>query len=109
LGAARERLEDRPLCAGEVLEPVREDRLAVPGVEVVPEPLRGAAALDVAVPELAELGAVRRVEAREVAADVLGLDECGLELAERAEQRVGEAAEAGGATEAVQARRRDRA
>ena len=31
LGAAGERLEERPLGAGQVLEAVREDRLAVPG------------------------------------------------------------------------------
>ena len=49
LGAAGERLEQRPLRGGQILEAVGEDRLAVPGVEIAAEPLaraRGAAGRD---------------------------------------------------------------
>ena len=48
---AGERLEQRPLRAGQILEAVGEDRLAVPGVEVGLQPLGRAPAQEVAVPE----------------------------------------------------------
>ena len=64
VGAPGERLEQRPLGAGQILEPVGEHRLAVPRVEVGLEPLGGAAAQEVAIPEPepVELGAVGGVE-----------------------------------------------
>ena len=55
--------------AGQILEAVREDRLAVPGVEVGLQPLGRAAAQQVAIPEAepVELGAVGGVERGELA------------------------------------------
>ena len=50
LGPRGQRLEQRPLRAGEVLEAVGEDRLAVPGVEVGPQALDGVTAQQAAVP-----------------------------------------------------------
>ena len=51
VGAAGERLEQRPLGGGQVLEAVGEDGLAAPGVEVAAETLAGAPAKQIAVPE----------------------------------------------------------
>ena len=76
----------------------------MPGVEVALEPLDGVPAQAVAIPaaEPVELCPVRGVEAGEVAVERLGVDEPGLELAERGGERVGEPGEARGAAEAVQ-------
>ena len=77
LGAPRERLEQRPLGGGQVLEAVREDGLAVPGVELGPDPLGRAAPQQVAVPEAdaVELAAVRGVEFGDVAVEVARVEE----------------------------------
>ena len=111
LGAPGERLEQRPLGAGEVLEAVGEDRLTVPGVELGLKALGGTAAQEVAVPEAepVELRAIGGVELGEVAAEVARVEHSLLELAERLEQRVGEPVRAGGARQAVQRRRGERA
>src|SRR5262245_20867427 len=63
-------------------------------------------AKQVAIPELEplELRAVRRVEKREIAAQVTRVDEPRLELGEGGSQRVGEPGEARGGAEAVQRR-----
>ena len=108
---AGERLEQRPLGAGQVLEAVREDRLAVPGVEVGLQALGRAAAQQVAIPEAepVELGAVRGVERGEVALELVRVEQPGLELAERPQQLVGEAAEARRRGEAVERRGREHA
>ena len=58
-------------------------------------------------PELLELGAIRRVEKREVAAQLVGLDEPGLELGQCRSERVRETGEARGGAEPVQGRLRD--
>ena len=110
VGAARERLEQRPLRPGQILEAVRVDRLAVPRGEVGLQPLCRAAAQEVAVPEAepVELGPVRRVERCEVAFDVLRVEQARLELADRAQELVGEAAEPGRRREAVERRGRRR-
>ena len=107
IGAPGERLEQRPLGAGQILEAVREDRFAVPRIEVVREPLCGAAAQQVAVeaPEAVELRAVERVELSEIAVEILRVEHPLLELAERLQQRVCEPVRPGGAREAVQRRR----
>ncbi len=109
LGARRERLEQRPLGAGQILEAVREDRLAVPRVEIRLEALGGAAAHQVAIPERqpVELRAVRAVELGEVAVELLRVEQPRLELADGLEQRVGEAAEPRRRGEAVQPRARE--
>ena len=68
----RERLEQSPLRAAQVLEAVGVDRTAVPGGELVRDPARGVAAPKVAVPETepVELLAISPVELGEVAVDV---------------------------------------
>ena len=93
LGAAGERLEQRPLGGGQVLEAVGEHGLAVPGVEIGAEPLAGAPAQQVAIPEpdAVELGAVGGEERGQVAVEIGRVEEPALELGERREQRVGEA------------------
>ena len=92
VGAAGERLEQAPLGAGQILEAVREDGLAVPRVELRGEPLHRPAPDDVAVPEpeAVELGPVGGVERREIAVQVAGLDQPRLEVGERLPERVGE-------------------
>ena len=46
---AAERLEERPLGTGEILEPVREYRLARPRVEIAAQPLDRVSAQAVAI------------------------------------------------------------
>ena len=110
LRAPGERLEQRPLGAGQVLEAVRKNRPALPGLELRGHALGCVAALQVAVPELEaiELGAVGPVQAGEVAFQVGRLDQAGLELAERAGQRIREAGEARRVPEPVERGCRDR-
>src|SRR5439155_3744894 len=102
-------LDEGPLGAGQVLEPVREHRPTGPGVELARDPLDGIAALEVAVPELepVELGTVRGVKRAEIALEVARLDEPGLELGQRTAERVGEPGEARGWAEPVQRGRGD--
>ena len=71
LGACRQRLEQRPLGAGQILEAVGEDRLAVPRVEVGPEPLDRMTAKQPSIPapEAVELVPVTGVEHAELAVD----------------------------------------
>ena len=72
LTPACKRLEQAPLGPGQVLEAVCEDGAAVPGVELGGDPLRRVAPQQVAIPEpeAVELGAVGRVEPRQVALEV---------------------------------------
>ena len=111
LRPAGERLEQRPFGAGEVLEAVGEHGLAVPGVEIRLQALGRVAAEEVAVPAVqpVELGAVGGIEHGEVAVELLGVEEPGLELAQRLLERVGEAAEARGGGEPVELRAREHA
>ena len=97
LGAAGERLEQRPLRRCQVLEAVGEHGLAVPGVEIAQEPLGGATPEHVAVPEAeaVELGPVGAVEGGEVAVEIGRVEQARLELAERRQQRVDEPGEPG--------------
>ena len=64
LGTRGEPLEQRPLGAGQILEPVREDRAPAPGGELVGDPGGRVPPLVVTVPEAepVELLAVGRVE-----------------------------------------------
>ena len=91
----RERLEQSPLRAAQVLEAVGVDRTAVPGGELVRDPARGVAAPKVAVPETepVELLAISPVELGEVAVDVLGLQQPRFELRNRGAERVAESRE----------------
>ena len=83
----------------------------MPRAEIALEALCGATAEHVAVPETegVQLGAVRGVEGGEVAAEVVRVEQAGLELGERAEESVGEPAEARAPRQAVQVGLRDRA
>ena len=109
VGATCERAQELPLGAGQILEAVREDGLAAPGVELGLEPVDRVASQRVPVPALqsVELGPVRGEEPREVAVDRGRLQQARLELPERRCERVGEAGEAGRASEAVQRRAAD--
>src|SRR5207248_9467051 len=51
VAAGGERLDERPLGAGQVFEPVGEHRAAVPGVELAGDAAGRVAALELAVPE----------------------------------------------------------
>ena len=108
LGPARQRLEQPPLRARQVLEAVREDRPAVPSVEVGAQPLDGPTSQQVAVPERqpVELLAVGGVEQSQIALELSRLQQPGLELGERREERIRKAGEAGRPAEAVQRRER---
>ena len=107
---AGERLEQPPLRRAQILEPVCVDRPAVPGGEIAGEPVGGVAAAQVSVPELepVELGAVAAIELGEIAVELVGIEEAGLELGDRGAERVGEPREAGRAPELVRASRRRR-
>ena len=104
LAAAGECLQERPLRAGQVLEAVREDRLAAPGVELSGDTFRRMPAQEIAVPhaEPVELPAICGIQRRELALEVVRVEQAGLELTHRREQRVCEAAETGRAAEAVE-------
>ena len=93
IGAGGERLEESPLRAGQILEAVRENRLAAPRVEIRAEALDGVIAKQAVVPpfEPVELSAVAGVESPQLAVDRVGAEEPVLELAERPLERVDEA------------------
>ena len=109
LGAAGERAEQLPLGAGQVLEAVGEDGLAVPRAEVGLEALDRMPAQRVSIPaaQPVELRAVRGVEAGEVAVERGRVEQAGLELREGRGERLGEPGEARRAAEAVQRRAAD--
>ena len=85
LGASGERLEERPFGSREVLEAVREDGLRRARRRGRTAAARPRAAEEVAVPEAeaVELRAVGRIEAREVAGQLVRVEEARLELSER--------------------------
>src|SRR5581483_7180624 len=109
LDPRRERLEQRPFRSGEILEAVCEDGLVSPHVEVGANPLDRAAPphAPVRAPERCELLPVCGPQRSELAADVRRLEQPRLELVERLEQRVGEAAAGGGLPETVERCRGD--
>jgi hypothetical protein len=93
LGAGGQRLEQRPLGPGEVLEAVGEDRLPVPRGEIRSQTLDGVLAQQAAIPprEPLELVVVAGIERTELALDRLRGEQPLVELAERALERVDEA------------------
>ena len=97
LGTRGQRLQQRPLSAGEVLEAVREDGLGAPGVEVAAYALGRVTPFELAVPESkpVELGAIGRVELTELAFELTRLEQRGLELGHGRPERIREAAEPG--------------
>jgi hypothetical protein len=104
VGPRAQRLDERPLGRGQVLEAVRKHGRAVPGSEIGLQPLGGGAPKAVAVPraEPVELLSIRTREPTEIALDFIRVDERGLELAERAEQNVREASGCCGSRERVE-------
>ncbi len=108
VGPAGERLEQRPLRAGQVLEAVSEDGPPLPGRQLAANPFGGRAALEVAVPEAqpVELGPVLAVEPGEISLELGRLDEPRLELAQCRRQRFGETGETRRASPPVQPRMR---
>ena len=91
VGARRQRLEQSPLGAGEVLEAVREDGVVAPCVEVPGQPLdrRVAAACPRShASSRVELRAVRPGQRGQRLVQVVGLEETPVELGERATDRL---------------------
>ncbi len=93
VGPRRQRLEERPLGACQILEPVGEDRRARPRLQVVLQPFDRAPPHAVAIsePEPRELRPICVNEPAEVSVQPIHVHEAGLELADGREQRVGEA------------------
>src|SRR5207248_7774889 len=106
LSAPGERLEQRPLRTGQILEAVCEHGASLPRSQLAGEPFRRRSALEVAIPEpeAVEFRAVLGVEPGEISVELARVDEPGLELAEGGRKRVGEAGEARRPRPAVQAR-----
>ena len=106
LGPRGQRLEQRPLRTGQILEAVGEDRLAAPGVEIGPEALDGVTAQQAAIPALepVELVAVAGVENAELASHGVRREEPLVELVERPLERVDESGVRSGSREAVELR-----
>ena len=98
LGACGERLEQRPLGPGQILEAVREHGSRLPRRQVAGGALGGVAALELPVPdpEPVELRTVGGVERRQLAVELAGLEQRGLELGHGRAERVGEARETRG-------------
>ena len=108
--APGERADQRPLGLGQIFEAVREDRMPLPGVQLIGHAVgRGRPKL-VTIPEAepVELLAVRGVQAGKRPLELLGRDETGFDLADCVAQRVREACGARRLPEAVEGRLRDR-
>ena len=103
VGSAGQRFEQRPLGRSQILEAVREDRLAVPGVEIPLKALdcRAPEPVPISEAEPVELCAVRPHEAGQIAVESIRIEKRGVELGERGEQSVGEAARGGRRAEAL--------
>jgi hypothetical protein len=104
LGTPRERLEQAPLRAGQILESVGEDRPAVPCIELRPKPLDRTASKQVAIPqaEPIELRPIGAVQETKISLQLFGLEQARFELRERSQKRVGKAGKPGGAAKPVQ-------
>ena len=91
VGARRERLEEAPLGAGEVLEAVREHRAVAPRPEVAGQPLDAPATEHPPIPciEPVELVAVGADERCERLVEVVGVEERAVELRQRPSEGVG--------------------
>ena len=91
VGARRERLEEPPLRAREVLEAVREHRAVGPRAEVAGQPLDAPAAKHPPIPrsEPVELVAVGADERRERLVEVVGVEQRTVQLRQRPSECVG--------------------
>jgi len=89
VGARGERLDQRPLGAGQVFEPIGKDRRAHPRVEIGAEPVDCGAPAHASVgsAERLQLRPVRPPERAELAGDRFGLEQPRLELVERLQER----------------------
>ena len=105
----RQCLEQSPLGAGQVLEPVREHGCGVPGAEVARDPFERACSQHAAVPRAQpfELPPVGKGQHCEIGIEQGRVDETRFQLRQRACQGVGEAREAGRASQPVQIGGRD--
>ena len=105
--ASGERLEQPPLRAREILEPVGEDRLRAPGAELARDQVGGARACQLAVPELeaVELRPVAPVQIGELPVQVAGLEQRGFKVGDGGPERVGKPRVARRRSEPVQAGR----
>jgi hypothetical protein len=104
LGPRGQRLEQGPLGTREILEPIGEDRIAMPRVELCLEALDCVAAKQATVPasEPGELVAVTRVERAELACHGVRREQPLVELTERPLEGVHEAGMRRGACVAVE-------
>src|SRR6266487_3553924 len=101
----RLQLLDTTVCeAAQILEAIREDGLAAPRFELSGNALGRMPAQQIAVPhaEAVEFRAVRGVQRRQLAIQVVRVEQSGLELAYRREQCISEPAEAGRTAETVE-------
>ena len=91
VGARRERLEEAPLGAGEVLEAVREHRAVAPRPEVAGQPLDAPATEHPPIPRIepVELVAVGADERCERLVEVVGVEERAVELRQCPSEGVG--------------------
>ena len=89
-------VEQRPLGAGQIFEPVREDRPPGPGPQLSADPVDRATALEIAIPqaEAVELRAVGRVQTAEIAVELVRIDEPRFQLAQGTAESLSEAGEA---------------
>ena len=101
-----QRLQQRPLRPGQILEAVREDGSGAPCVEIAAHALGRVASFELAVPEAEsiELLAIGAVELSELAVELTRLEQRGLELGHGRAERVGETGEAGRASQVTAAR-----
>ena len=87
IGSSRERLEERPLRCGQILEAIGKYWLDAPRVEIAPETIDGCAPENGAVLETQpiELGAICASELRQVSFERVSVQKRRIELGERAE------------------------
>ncbi len=104
VGPARQRVEQCPLGAGQIFEPVREDRPPGPGLQLSADPVHRVTALEIAIPEAeaVELRAVGGVQTAEIAVELVRIDQPRLQLAQGTAERLRKAGEARRGAEPVQ-------
>src|SRR2546427_2228269 len=101
---AGNRRQKRTHRAGQILETFREDGFPAPRVELSRYAFRRMSSQEIAIPhpEPVELRAVGGVQRRQLTVQVVRVEQPGLELTYRCEQRICEPTEAGRPAEAVE-------